>query len=174
LLRTRLRYSPEPPALLGILQIIGLASLPLIALRFAPLLLRLFPILVALTLACLFLVPTILGLIGALLGEAALRRREQEESCEARYEWREWPEAAPPAALPKRSATIHVDARRAHARAAECPYCGDSIEATPAACPTCETPHHEGCWSENGGCTIYACGSRPRSPARWEYPRPGR
>jgi hypothetical protein len=28
-------------------------------------------------------------------------------------------------------------------------------------CPTCETPHHEDCWAENKGCTVFGCSMAP-------------
>lgn len=40
-----------------------------------------------------------------------------------------------------------------------CPFCrteikeGDEVKV----CPACGTPHHEGCWNENNGCTTFGC-----------------
>ena len=40
-----------------------------------------------------------------------------------------------------------------------CPYCkteikdGESVKI----CPACDVPHHEACWTENGGCTTFGC-----------------
>ena len=45
-----------------------------------------------------------------------------------------------------------------------CPYCragfepGDEINI----CPTCATPHHADCFTENGGCTVFGCADAPR------------
>jgi hypothetical protein len=44
-----------------------------------------------------------------------------------------------------------------------CPYClteivdGDS----PRICSACRTPHHEDCWRENKGCTVFGCTMAP-------------
>lgn len=39
-----------------------------------------------------------------------------------------------------------------------CTVCGCKIlEGPTTACPRCETPHHQDCWSYNGGCGIFAC-----------------
>lgn len=46
-----------------------------------------------------------------------------------------------------------------------CPYCGGSFlpsEAT-TICPNCKTPHHRGCWGENGGCTTAHCPKNPKT-----------
>ena len=62
--------------------------------------------------------------------------------------------------------------------AAECPYCGEELEIdvlrdsicpicgcafeetdTMHICPSCKTPHHEECWTENQGCSTYGCAS---------------
>jgi hypothetical protein len=42
-----------------------------------------------------------------------------------------------------------------------CPICQTGIAAHEAAvnCPTCQTPHHQECWNEIGGCAIYGCES---------------
>lgn len=44
-----------------------------------------------------------------------------------------------------------------------CPVCAARIEgAGAAACPRCETPHHQECWDYVGGCAIFGC--RPALP----------
>jgi hypothetical protein len=48
---------------------------------------------------------------------------------------------------------------------ADCPFCGDSLGLVGTECPSCDTPHHVSCWTENRGCTVYGCSSRPRSVA---------
>ena len=59
-----------------------------------------------------------------------------------------------------------------------CTVCGCKILEGPVrSCPRCETPHHEDCWTYNGGCAVYACNPatkavlvakpRPTSPAPW-------
>jgi hypothetical protein len=43
-----------------------------------------------------------------------------------------------------------------------CPYC--RAEITPAEaqlCPGCSTPHHQDCWEENQGCTVFGCPHAP-------------
>lgn len=45
-----------------------------------------------------------------------------------------------------------------------CPYCRMPIETAQDAtrlCPVCATPHHEDCWQENGGCTVFGCAAAP-------------
>lgn len=42
-----------------------------------------------------------------------------------------------------------------------CPYCRTEVEAPKIQCPTCSSPHHRECWSQNGGCTVYGCKSSP-------------
>jgi TM2 domain-containing membrane protein YozV len=46
-----------------------------------------------------------------------------------------------------------------------CPYCrvpfGDDGPAR-IFCTSCGTPHHEDCYQENGGCTVFGC---PKAPA---------
>lgn len=45
---------------------------------------------------------------------------------------------------------------------ATCPFCRDSIDAQQVQlCPGCGAPHHGGCWSQNGGCTVYGCSHMP-------------
>ena len=38
-----------------------------------------------------------------------------------------------------------------------CPYCQTAMKpGVPVqACPSCGIPHHQDCWSENGGCTVF-------------------
>jgi TM2 domain-containing membrane protein YozV len=46
-----------------------------------------------------------------------------------------------------------------------CPYCRmDFAGSGPAKvfCTACGTPHHEDCYAENGGCTVFGC---PKAPA---------
>lgn len=40
-----------------------------------------------------------------------------------------------------------------------CPFCKAEIKEGDAVkvCPTCDIPHHEGCWEENKGCTTFGC-----------------
>ncbi|HKD81820.1 MAG TPA: NINE protein [Candidatus Angelobacter sp.] len=45
-----------------------------------------------------------------------------------------------------------------------CPYCRMPFEqAGPAQvfCTACGTPHHEDCYQENGGCTVFGCARAP-------------
>jgi len=43
-----------------------------------------------------------------------------------------------------------------------CPYCRTDIESgDDFLCPECNTPHHEDCWKENKGCSIYGCSYAP-------------
>ena len=44
-----------------------------------------------------------------------------------------------------------------------CPYCRFPIKAGEAVqiCPSCGVAHHQDCWRENGGCTVYGCRSSP-------------
>lgn len=45
-----------------------------------------------------------------------------------------------------------------------CPYCRMPLETAQEAahlCPVCGTPHHEDCWEENGGCTVFGCAAAP-------------
>jgi TM2 domain-containing membrane protein YozV len=45
-----------------------------------------------------------------------------------------------------------------------CPYCRMSFdEASPPKifCTACGTPHHEDCYQENGGCTVFGCKRAP-------------
>lgn len=43
-----------------------------------------------------------------------------------------------------------------------CPYCRESItEVNRTVCPACQTPHHEDCWQENRGCTVFGCEQAP-------------
>lgn len=40
-----------------------------------------------------------------------------------------------------------------------CPFCKTEISEndTVKICPSCNIPHHEGCWEENKGCTTFGC-----------------
>jgi GYF domain 2/Prokaryotic RING finger family 1 len=50
---------------------------------------------------------------------------------------------------------------------AACPYCGDQLaDASPRYCADCGTPHHQDCWQENGGCTVFGCTSAPSDEMR--------
>lgn len=43
-----------------------------------------------------------------------------------------------------------------------CPYCREAIAGFDSTlCPTCGTPHHSDCYSENGGCTVFGCDQAP-------------
>jgi hypothetical protein len=43
-----------------------------------------------------------------------------------------------------------------------CPYCRETIDAEDVIrCPSCGTPHHNACFAENGGCTVFGCESAP-------------
>src|SRR5947209_20382845 len=45
-----------------------------------------------------------------------------------------------------------------------CPYCRMPFEETGPAkvfCTACGTPHHEDCYQENGGCTVFGCTRAP-------------
>ena len=45
-----------------------------------------------------------------------------------------------------------------------CPYCRMAFEETGPArvfCTACGTPHHEDCYQENGGCTVFGCARAP-------------
>jgi TM2 domain-containing protein len=45
-----------------------------------------------------------------------------------------------------------------------CPYCRTEVEASDAnshPCLECETPHHQDCWDENEGCTVFGCALAP-------------
>jgi hypothetical protein len=45
----------------------------------------------------------------------------------------------------------------------DCPYCRTKMTTHDRVrkCPTCETPHHEDCWAENKGCTVFGCSMAP-------------
>ena len=48
-----------------------------------------------------------------------------------------------------------------------CPYCLTEIAAGDQySCPACQTPHHQACWSENHGCTVYGCTQGPPDDAK--------
>jgi TM2 domain-containing membrane protein YozV len=45
-----------------------------------------------------------------------------------------------------------------------CPYCRarfDEQGLTKIYCPGCGMPHHEDCYQENGGCTVFGCSRAP-------------
>ena len=45
-----------------------------------------------------------------------------------------------------------------------CPYCRMAFDETAPAkvfCTACGTPHHEDCYQENGGCTVFGCSRAP-------------
>src|SRR3954468_22908368 len=44
-----------------------------------------------------------------------------------------------------------------------CPYCRAGIEegAGNMVCQACSTPHHQECYDENGGCTLFGCKLAP-------------
>jgi len=44
-----------------------------------------------------------------------------------------------------------------------CPYCRTIIKESENVkiCPSCKTPHHQDCWQENKGCTVYGCDNAP-------------
>jgi TM2 domain-containing membrane protein YozV len=45
-----------------------------------------------------------------------------------------------------------------------CPYCRMPFDETGPAkvfCTACGTPHHEDCYQENGGCTVFGCSRAP-------------
>ena len=45
---------------------------------------------------------------------------------------------------------------------AVCPYCRTAIDAAEEkVCEGCATPHHQDCYSENGGCTVFGCRFAP-------------
>jgi hypothetical protein len=48
--------------------------------------------------------------------------------------------------------------------AALCPYCRGPVEGEPESqkiCEGCGTPHHQDCFQENGGCTVFGCSFAP-------------
>ncbi|MBT3194799.1 MAG: DUF4190 domain-containing protein [Verrucomicrobia bacterium] len=44
-----------------------------------------------------------------------------------------------------------------------CSYCRMPLNHNEAinTCPSCRTPHHEECWAENGGCSVFGCPEAP-------------
>src|SRR6185437_7006266 len=47
---------------------------------------------------------------------------------------------------------------------ATCPYCRTAFEQPELVkiyCPGCGMPHHEDCFEENGGCTVFGCSRAP-------------
>ncbi len=57
--------------------------------------------------------------------------------------------------------TCHAALEIEPLKKAECPICctGFSDDDTVVLCPNCGMPHHKDCWTENGGCSTYGCGS---------------
>src|SRR5215472_8143548 len=50
------------------------------------------------------------------------------------------------------------------AEAIVCPYCRMPFDGQVPAkiyCTACGTPHHEDCYFENGGCTVFGCAKMP-------------
>ena len=50
-----------------------------------------------------------------------------------------------------------------------CPYCREEVaeaQADLVACESCQTLHHEECFDEHGGCTIYGCGGASKELLR--------
>ncbi len=46
----------------------------------------------------------------------------------------------------------------------KCPFCGEALGERPAhICRYCQTPHHQECWTANGGCTTFGCRANTRS-----------
>ena len=56
-----------------------------------------------------------------------------------------------------------VDAGSASQEGSTCPYCRMPLTGEDAvhACPSCHTPHHAECWTENKGCTVFGCPQAP-------------
>ncbi len=89
----------------------------------------------------------------------------------------ELPAARPRAARPEpaRRPKIRISSRVAASvrvkrvgEARKCPLCREPLSsALPRrSCARCETPHHEPCWDELGGCAVLGCrGSRRREVA---------
>ncbi len=46
-----------------------------------------------------------------------------------------------------------------------CSYCQKPIEKSEKStmCPQCRAPHHQECWQENGGCSVFGCGGLANS-----------
>src|SRR5512133_158344 len=44
-----------------------------------------------------------------------------------------------------------------------CPYCRAEVAGgdNRIDCPGCATPHHQDCFDENGGCTVFGCSKAP-------------
>lgn len=49
-----------------------------------------------------------------------------------------------------------------------CPFCRDGLDDEVRACEDCQAAHHQDCWDEHGGCSIFGCrgAARPRSGQR--------
>ncbi len=88
--------------------------------------------------------------------EQTLGRTEEDEEPEwlralAERERTEGTTPAEPAPAP-------AEDRRARGLV-RCPYCHDALgEVGVALCAACGTPHHEGCFAENAGCSLLGCG----------------
>ncbi len=65
------------------------------------------------------------------------------------------PEISGATACPSCGENLEIDTLRK----AICPICGCVFEETDTIhiCPSCKTPHHEECWTENQGCSTYGC-----------------
>lgn len=48
-----------------------------------------------------------------------------------------------------------------------CPYCRANVDESTkhVSCRNCGAWHHSDCWKDNGGCTVFGCASRLRSPS---------
>jgi hypothetical protein len=58
--------------------------------------------------------------------------------------------------------------------AQNCPYCREAISQDDLlACPGCHTPHHQACWRENGGCTVFGCQYAPADEPKLTVSVPG-
>ncbi len=57
-----------------------------------------------------------------------------------------------------------------------CPYCRFAIKQGTAivACGACHAPHHQDCWTDNGGCAIVACDGGPAAGTSQHAPPPTR
>jgi len=55
-----------------------------------------------------------------------------------------------------------------------CPYCRSEIAAGESAayCNACGTPHHQDCYQENGGCTVFGCRLAPPEEAKIQVSAP--
>jgi predicted amidophosphoribosyltransferase len=55
-----------------------------------------------------------------------------------------------------------------------CPYCQSPLAADGGvvSCPGCGAHHHEECWRENGGCSVYGCRQTLATESRTEMEIP--